>query len=146
MVFYFAYGSNMNYARMRGRKAKWTKKLAATLHNFTLRFNTKASTGNWSAANIIKKRDAKVEGVLYKTDEKSLKKIDKYEGVPHHYKRVSVTVQVADGKNITAITYIAHPPYSNTFTRKKYLHHLLKGKPYLSKAYYAFLLATKVVD
>ena len=60
--------------------------------------------------------------------ESGLNRLNGYEGVPDgHYKRMQVTVQLHNGEEVEAITYIANPDKvkEKLKPRKKYLSHLL---------------------
>lgn len=148
-MLYFAFGSNMNPDRMRQREVNFTSRVRAVLEGYTLKFN-KVSRNNpvKAFANIVPKEDGIVEGVLYEMPAEDIKKIDRAEGAPKHYKRIRVTVHLDDGSRVEADTYIAQPEWIREGIRpdREYLDHLLSGKNLLSEAYYEKLAATETLD
>ena len=60
----------------------------------------KSRLGNQGVANIIPDSDSNVEGVIYETTDASIKKLDRYEGYPDHYRREEITLEtLPDGKS-----------------------------------------------
>ena len=88
-------------------------------------------------ANIVEDAESVVEGILYEIKESDLRKLDKFEGYPFHYRRTRVYVKLDDGERVEAITYIAQPEKVESGLRpsKEYLSHLLKGCNLLSEEY-----------
>lgn len=63
---YFAYGSNMNSARMSERKIEVSERVRANLSGFRLEFNKLAKRNPKEGyANIIGDEKGLVEGILY---------------------------------------------------------------------------------
>jgi gamma-glutamylcyclotransferase len=148
-VYYFAFGSNMNVARMSQRGVEYTRRMGATLKGYRLVFNKRAAAPGQGYANIIvgKKGNDEVQGVLYETSEAGLAKLDAYEGVPSHYYRQQVRVETLSGQKRTATVYIAHPSMcaSGLKPSREYLDHLLEGKTFLSAEYFAKLSKTPTI-
>ena len=139
-VWYFAFGSNMDRARMFQRKAVWNYCTAGTLKNFKLVFNKKSKKHGQGFANIIKSKQHQVEGVLYRLEDAHLyKQLDKFECAGTHYNRVEKKIRRSDGKIITAFLYTAILTEKNLKPCEEYLNHLLKGEKYLSPDYVSFL-------
>src|ERR1700688_1432200 len=90
-VWHFAYGSNMNRAQMLSRVGNILEEHNARLPNFELRFNKKVRGGT-AGANVQPAPGKTVYGVLYKIDENSFRSLDRYEGVPEHYRRIEIQV------------------------------------------------------
>ncbi|MDP3064205.1 MAG: gamma-glutamylcyclotransferase family protein [Chloroflexota bacterium] len=94
MVWYFAYGSNLNKNQMRTRVGDWSACRKATLRNWELLFNVKSRKWGKFAANI---RGAgtqdKVWGVVYQITKKQLDVLTKCEGVAP----TPVAVETANG-------------------------------------------------
>ena len=64
--YYFAYGSNMNQARMQGRNIRSLAVLAGWIDGFGLRFNKRsAQDANLGCANIVYAPTEKIQGLLY---------------------------------------------------------------------------------
>lgn len=147
---YFAYGSNMNSKRMEEKRVPFLKRRSAKLRGYKLKFNKIATRKtNEGYANIVADLNSIVEGVLYDVLESGLNRLNGYEGVPDgHYKRMQVTVQLHNGEEVEAITYIANPDKvkEKLKPRKKYLSHLLASKDILSEAYYKELEKTETLD
>ena len=146
---YFAYGSNMNSDRMRKRGISFTKKEWAVLKGWRLKFNKIASRNPKEGyANIVESGKEAVEGILYDVSGDDIKKLDRYEGYPNHYNEITVKVQLKDGKEIDAITYIAQPDKMKEGLKptREYLNHLLKGCDLLSEKYCERLKTWETLD
>ncbi len=143
MIFYFAYGSNMNPARMTRRVGEFTIIGLGILDGYELVFNKKAKGKKGIGyANVEHVIGQKVEGVLYQFD--AIEKLDQYEGYPDHYDREMLTVLSDKGK-MEAWVYKAkhHQVGQELLPSPDYLKHILKGKPFLSSDYYNVLSKTK---
>ena len=90
-VWHFAYGSNMNRAQMLSRVGNIVEEHNAHLPNFELRFNKKVRGGT-AGANVQPAPGKTVYGVLYKIEENAFRSLDRYEGVPEHYRRIEIQV------------------------------------------------------
>jgi gamma-glutamylcyclotransferase len=112
---YFAYGSNMLEQRLKARKRV---PLASFLSNasvtgYRLRFHKKSKdcSGKCNIARTDSPRDI-VYGVLFEMPDDDLFALDKAEGVGQGYHRQDVSV-MADGRDISALAYIADADYIN---------------------------------
>ena len=108
-MIYFAYGSNMEAARIVKRCPSAKFLFKAKLPDFRLDF-TRFSTGNQcGVADIIRDLSATVWGVVYEIDDKDKTALEKFEGVPvRAYEPCTVEVQ-PDGdraRSIQATTYV----------------------------------------
>lgn len=92
MVYYFAYGSNLDYTRMFDRCESAEVVCRATLEGYRLVFMENNSKK--VVANIIKDEKNHVDGVVYEITHKDLKLLDGYEGHPTVYKRKSVNISI----------------------------------------------------
>jgi len=83
MVYYFAYGSNLHRLQMKRRcpNCCFVKKII--LHNYSLTFRSK-----YGAADIEKKKGAKVYGALYVISKTAERRLDVYEEYPTLYKKL----------------------------------------------------------
>jgi gamma-glutamylcyclotransferase (GGCT)/AIG2-like uncharacterized protein YtfP len=135
---YFAYGSNMNSARMRARGLNFVKAEAAILPRFRLVFNKQSHCKPSIAyANVQHASDHHVEGVLYTLAKaEDLDLMDHFEGTPVRYSRECVHVNTSSGPRSTWI-YMANPAYinNNLLPESSYLAHLLAGRDFLSGEY-----------
>ncbi|HSC84269.1 MAG TPA: gamma-glutamylcyclotransferase family protein [Pseudomonas sp.] len=149
MPYYFAYGSNMNPARMQARGLLVEEAMAGQLPGFALCFNKRAHDHPGRAyANIRHQPGARVEGVLYRLAAASeILKMDPFEGTPVFYSRERMAVHTGRGP-IAAWVYVANPAWraEGLAPSRAYLAHLLAGRPHLSADYWAELAATVALD
>lgn len=146
-VFYFAYGSNMDEARVRERGMPFTTRAAGSLKDYELRFNKIAKQIPGAGhANVVQAPGSWVEGVLYElSDGKDIERMDPFEGYPVRYDRRLVTVQTDEGGR-TAWVYEANSEFLAEGLRPTadYLAHLLAGQDCLSPAYWGRLAEIEV--
>lgn len=149
MPYYFAYGSNMNPARMQDRGLRIEQALSGHLPGFALCFNKRAHDHPGRAyANIRHQHGCVVEGVLYRlVDPHEIFKLDHFEGTPVYYSRERLAVQTEQGP-IAAWVYIANPFWRSEglAPSRSYLENLLAGRAYLSTNYWAALASTVALD
>lgn len=156
---YFAYGSNMNPARVRERGIDFHHVCGARLTGFALAFDkTSRHHRGVGHANLVYSPDSRVEGVLYWLEAASeIEKMDRFESTPVNYSREVIQVEIdigalpRDGEPLAkpagpsiAIhtwTYFANPAVRqpNLVPPRSYLNHLLAGEPYLSSDYFEML-------
>ena len=125
-VWHFAYGSNMNRAQMLSRTGKILEEHNASLPNFEVRFNKKVRGGT-AGANIQPSPGNTVHGVLYKIEEGAMRSLDRYEGVPDHYRRIEVQVTPEGGQPVPAQIYIASKVEKGLRPSPSYLQSMLDG-------------------
>ncbi len=125
-AWYFAYGSNMNRAQMRLRAGQVLEERPAHVENYELVFNKK-SRGGSATANIRPAPGKTVHGVLYKIPESAFRSLDRFEGVPEHYRRIEVAVTEGTGKKIAAQAYIATKVEKGLRPAPHYLQTILDG-------------------
>jgi gamma-glutamylcyclotransferase (GGCT)/AIG2-like uncharacterized protein YtfP len=147
MVRYFTYGSNMSVPRIIKRGITPSKGNVGILDGWELKFNKKASAGDWSFANIVEKEEGVVEGIVFEISEEELNLLDKFEGAPKHYKREKISV-LSRGEIIECITYIAQENYivEGLFPTKEYLGFLIEGSSLLSDEYRKNLSSIRCID
>jgi gamma-glutamylcyclotransferase len=126
IVWHFAYGSNMNRAQMLSRAGKIMEEHNASLPNYEVRFNKKVRGGT-AGANIQPSPGKTVHGVLYKIEEGALRLLDRYEGVPEHYRRIEVQVTPEGGQAVPAQIYIASKIEKGLRPSPVYLQAILDG-------------------
>ena len=125
-VWYLAYGSNMNRAQMLARSGKILEEHNASLPNYEVRFNKKVRGGT-AGANVQPAPGKIVRGVLYKIEEGALRSLDRYEGVPEHYRRIEVQVTPEGGQPVPAQIYIASKVEKGLRPSPNYLQAILDG-------------------
>ena len=140
--FYFAYGSNMNPARVTRRKFQFEDYDRGTLEDFALAFNKRSSVHPGAAsANVIVEQGSRVEGLVYRmVEETQIEVMDPFEGYPIRYRRERLPIQFR-GDTVAAWVYLANRDFIADGLKplKWYLDHLLAGQPHLSEDYYARL-------
>ena len=139
MHFYFAYGSNMNPARVRGRNMPFTDAISGSLAGWRLVFNKRSIRHVGAASANVEQGDPedRVEGVIYRLqDEHSILAMDPFEGYPVRYRRELLSVMTETGL-VSAWTYVANDDHIGQGLKPAhwYLQHLLAGQPYLSAEY-----------
>jgi gamma-glutamylcyclotransferase len=125
-VWYFAYASNMNRAQMKSRAGDILEEQIATLPNYELVFNKKVRGGT-ATANIRPAPGKRVIGVLYRIPDGAFRNLDRFEGVPEHYRRIEVKVTGARGQSANAQVYIATKVEKGLRPAAHYLQTILTG-------------------
>jgi gamma-glutamylcyclotransferase len=91
-MFYFAYGSNLNWAQMRGRCPSASFMEVASLPNHRLAFTRYSSSRECGVADIVEAEGSNVWGVVYEIiDPAVVQRLDRCEGVPKGYTRNPIT-------------------------------------------------------
>jgi gamma-glutamylcyclotransferase len=146
MIYYFAYGSNMNFERLKIRDSSASRLGSAFLEGYELVFNKIAKNKQGvSYANIQENFNSNVEGILYSLDNLDL--LDKFEGFPKEYFRKEIEI-IFENKMLKTWTYIANKDKTgiDIFPEKEYLNHILCGEPFLSKSYFKLISNIKTFD
>ncbi|MEM9621132.1 MAG: gamma-glutamylcyclotransferase family protein [Pseudomonadota bacterium] len=143
ILYYFAYGSNMNTERVAERGLHTGTVQGGVLPDYRLTFN-KSSRDHpgYGHADIEYAPTERVEGVLYElVDEQQILKMDPFERAPWNYGRDVVRVHTSSGP-IWAWTYFANSAVKRPGLTppEAYLKHLLAGREWLSEAYFQHLL------
>lgn len=125
-VWYFAYASNMNRRQMAQRAGALAEEKLARLDNYELNFE-KIARGGTGTANIAPAEGKTVWGVLYRVTEQQLKALDRFEGVPEHYRRSEVTVVDGDGNKVAAQVYLARKVRKGLKPDRLYLQRIIQG-------------------
>lgn len=126
MVWYFAYASNMNRTQMQQRAGNPAEEKVARLDNYELNFE-KVARGGTGTGNLVPAAGKVVYGVLYRVTEQQLKVLDRFEGVPEHYRRSEVTVTDAEGNKIAAQVYLARKVRRGLKPDRLYLQRIVQG-------------------
>jgi cation transport regulator ChaC len=154
MTWYFAYGSNMDAARLFADRLAPAgvavgERIAGRLDGWRLAFNKRARTPVGSGAgNIVPTGGASVFGTLNRLSEAGFTVLDGYEGVAggHYERRTLATVRLDTGESVEAITYVALLTAEDLKPTRAYLAHLLAGKDLLPADYVRRLAATPTFD
>jgi gamma-glutamylcyclotransferase len=124
--WYFAYGSNLSREQFRTRAGQILEEVNGQLKNYELRFNKKVRGGT-ATANVQQAAGKSVYGVLYRIPESAFRNLDRYEGVPVHYRRIEVRVTASDGREINAQVFIAAKVEKGLRPAPHYLQTILDG-------------------
>ncbi len=146
---YFAYGSNMDPARMKERGVMFYSGELLILPGYSLKFHKITPHGpNTGAANIVPDEKGVVEGILYEITWAGIRNLDKYEGYPTEYNRLKLKVTLSEGTEKEIITYMAHPHRTQEGLKpaRFYLEHLLQAEDILSEDYYNQLKVVETSD
>lgn len=146
MIYYFAYGSNMNPNRMADRVVDFEIVGLGILHDFELKFNKIAQNKKGIGyANVGWAPGKNVEGVIYQFENIAL--LDKHEGFPKHYNRKILDI-MHNQSHLKTWVYIAQENQisNGLLPERSYMGHLLEGKEYLSESYFEELKKVPVID
>jgi len=123
---YFAYASNMEPRRFRRLCPRSTVVGPARLPGYRLAFSRYSRQRRGGSADIVPAcpagrpdAEAEVWGVLYEVSDADLDTLDRSEDVPAAYRRETVVLVDAEGRERQAVTYVAnrtgdflpHPDY-----------------------------------
>ena len=97
-MLYFAYASNLSKEYMLSRCPNATPVKKAALKGYKLVFN--------ELADIVEDENNNVKGALYVISKQELEELDRLEGYPLLYDRVTIEVEDDLGSKYDAITYI----------------------------------------
>ena len=131
MLYYFAYGSNMDKNELKewcknNNKPfpKWEFIGMASLENYEITFNYYSYSRGAGAANIIEKKGSVVYGLLFKVSDEELEFLRIKEGYPDSYEDIKVNVK---SEKITYSSVMAYKVTKN----KERDHHEQPLKTYL---------------
>lgn len=116
----------MNRAQMSSRAGEILEEHLGRLENYELAFNKKVRGGS-ASGNIRPALGKFVLGVLYKINESAFRNLDRFEGVPQHYRRIELQVQDGKGDTIAAQAYIATKVEKGLHPAAYYLKAILDG-------------------
>ncbi|GGX95320.1 gamma-glutamylcyclotransferase [Litchfieldella qijiaojingensis] len=148
MPYYFAYGSNMNPARVEARIGATESVMAGILEDHELRFDKASRIPGIAHANVASCPGKRVEGALFRLCEPAqIELMDPFEGFPHDYRRQRRTIVTEHGP-VEAWVYIAVSERIRPALKpaREYLAHLLAGEPFLSAEYHARLRRVDAID
>jgi gamma-glutamylcyclotransferase (GGCT)/AIG2-like uncharacterized protein YtfP len=86
-VAYFSYGSNLDTDQMAARCASAQIVRRAVLPHHALAFGGFSHAWGGAVANVLPRRGARVEGLIYQLTRTDLHVLDRYEGHPYAYER-----------------------------------------------------------
>jgi cation transport regulator ChaC len=129
LLWYFAYGSNMQRAtflerrRMQPIAVRW-----GWLHDHRLCFDLPVGPGERGVANVVRSIGDRVCGVLYQLTAAEFDRLDLTEGVPAGlYRRLRVDVVDGAGERLDALAYGSTISVPGRRPSARYLGLLLEG-------------------
>ena len=125
-VWHFAYASNMDRAQVVQRAGEPREERLGRLENYGLNFD-KISRGGTGTGNLVAAEGKAVWGVLYRLTEQQMRALDRFEGVPDHYRRVEVRVVDEQGNKIPAQVYLARRVRKGLKPDRLYLQKIIQG-------------------
>jgi len=88
MIYYFAYGSNLNHYQMTNIRCIGSKYLKTFfLEDYKLIFCHPNKLNKFGYGNVIKKKGSKTPGAIWKITKKHEKILDRYEEFPKTYQK-----------------------------------------------------------
>ncbi len=116
--FYAGYGSNLNIEQMKSRCPKSKLISKSVILDWTLVFR--------GVADIICKKNSKLNIGIYKITEECEKSLDKYEGFPKLYNKKYFKIQLNE-KEEDVLTYVMNPKYSLGPPCERYFKLIVEG-------------------
>lgn len=140
-LYYFAYGSNMNFKQMHRRCPHAQFVGRAKIQNYQLFFAGRSWRWKGGGATIVPKSGSQVWGGVFKLDEDCFKKLNGFEGV--NYKKYipkTMVCSYSNGQKRRVVTYIRKSSYPNK-PSSRYKRTILSGMKDsgLSKNYINFV-------
>lgn len=148
-LLYFAYGSNMSVPRLAARIGAVHKLGVGRVDHHALRFHKSGRDGS-AKCDIHETGDPldEVFGVVFEVTEADRLALDDYEGRGKGYEVKTVTVTLADGRQVEVFTYYATDVDAGLRPYHWYKSHVLKGadEHALPASYQAAIQAVQSVD
>lgn len=124
-LFYFAYGSNMNWEQMQQRCPSARFICVATLKDYRFAIGRHSRRRNCGTANIFADASSEVWGIVYDITEPDLLILDGFED---GYRREKLFVRPGDGKNLLEVlVYIAEKEKTVPLPNSEYKRLILHG-------------------
>lgn len=161
ILWYFAYGSNMNVAQLLTRIGNFGEKKLMYLPNYKLTFNKKVSMkprvkhigrgpdpSKCGFANVVPQEGERVYGIAYAVHQVQMDSMDIFEGVASgHYVRQTMQCYDSNDKPVSCEVYIAGPGATDDglLPTEAYMSHLLGGRALLPQYYSDWLAAQPTI-
>ncbi len=137
MYNYFGFGSNINMASLEAKGVVPLSSKLAVLHGWKLRFNVKhffRIEGGVGNVEYTGDPSDRVLGMLHECVDESLDYLDATEAYGHGYDRITVDVEIVDGKGnhvetLPAFVYVGMPGFidDSCLPSRRYLNIILDG-------------------
>ena len=128
-IWYFAYGSNMNWDQKEDRTGAIREARIARLLGYRFAFNKRGKDAGQVYANVMNDEEAVTWGVIYRCRPAAIELLDRHEGVRiGHYRRTTMAVLVGE-EEVEAVVYVAEPKYivEDSKPSDDYLGRILAG-------------------
>lgn len=126
-MYYFAYASNLSRKRMKECCPDSEPLFTVTLPNYKLIFTGWSRKWRGAVATIRPFRGGRVLGAVYEISERDLRFLDRQEGYPDVYDRISVMVVPKDAEPVEAVTYIKREQSEEAEPSQEYLAAIRRG-------------------
>jgi gamma-glutamylcyclotransferase len=126
VIYYFAYGSNLDLMQMRKRCPGSELVAPAVLADHTLLFAGYSKRWAGPVATVRKRPGHSVPGAVYRITRKDKRRLDGFEGCPFVYERRRVKVTTAEGA-VDAYTYRMVDDRKRGRPSEKYLAAIVGG-------------------
>ena len=131
MIWYFAYGSNLNHQRFRSRVGDWQESRQAILHGYELRFSGEVESEGGGGAIIQPAVGGQVFGGVYRITAAQIEAMDAVElhsPMNSEGRGVRSTVQLqSNGESIQAELYEVPAPSTYRAPSARYLEWITSG-------------------
>lgn len=104
-MLYFAYGSNLDTQQMSTRCPGARPVARAALLHHVMTFGGFSPRWGGAVANVVRRPDGVVAGLLYALSVEHVEALDRFEGHPHAYQRERKLVVDETGKRHCAVLY-----------------------------------------
>jgi gamma-glutamylcyclotransferase (GGCT)/AIG2-like uncharacterized protein YtfP len=123
MARYFAYGSNMDAARMESRVPEARDLGRAVLRGYRFACNKIGRDGT-AKANLVPAPGELVWGVVWELDDAGLRALDRFEG---GYWREEVSAELSDGTTLACVVYRSDLVADDLLPSPDYVAHVVRG-------------------
>ena len=128
MLWYFAYGSNLDPGTFLGRRRMRPRDTRrARLDGYRLIFDLPVGKGERAVANLLPASESHVHGVAYSIGRIQAAWLDRTEGVPRAYRRVEIPLVFEDAPGGEAFTYVSERRTPGRKPSERYMNLLLRG-------------------
>ncbi len=146
-MYYFAYGSNMNWAQMQQRCPSARFVCVARLPDYQFAIARHSRLRNCGTANIFPNSGSEVWGVVYALTDQEFNLLDDFED---GYRREKIFVLArGDGQHpLESLVYIAEKEHHAPFPNPEYKRLMVEGARHwqLPPEYHAMLESIAVAD
>ena len=129
LLWYFAYGSNLDAETFLGRRGmRPLETRVAALADFELRFDLPVGPGERAVANVGPRPGEVVWGAAYQLPAADADRLDRTEGVHRgFYQRLPVELRAFEGDRLPAFTYASARGVAGRKPSRRYLGLILAG-------------------